>query len=120
MHRTRFRAAITLNPAAAPGEPRPPSRHCLDRARYLNPTRALMIEIRPLRNAGSVRHFPAEICWDSEEPLRPGDHAVVTITVTDDEAGDYFAAGQPFTLWSGGEAGHGVISRRVYTDHAPS
>lgn len=115
VQRTMFRAAITLDPVAArQATLHPPARQ------YPNHTRALMIRIRPLRNAGSTRHFPAEICWDSEQPLHPGDHAVVTIAVTDDDANGFFAAGQHFTLWSGGDVGHGVISRRVYTDHCPS
>lgn len=115
VHRARFRASITLDPAGArPATLHPPAQQ------YPNHTRALMIRIRPLRNFGSTRHFPAEICWDSEQPLRPGDRAVVTITVTDDDANAFFAAGQRFTLWSGGDVGHGIISRKVYTDHSPS
>jgi hypothetical protein len=66
---------------------------------YPNPARALVIRARPLRNAGSVRFFPAEICWDGDQPLHPGDRAWVTVTVTDDDAGSYFDAGQRFTLW---------------------
>jgi len=41
-----------------------------------------------LRGDGSVWHFPAEICWDGERSLHPGDRAIVTIMVTDDEASD--------------------------------
>ena len=44
----------------------------------------------------------------------------MTVTVTDDEAGGYFEAGQQFTLWSGGEVGHGTVARRVFTDNSPS
>jgi len=79
-----------------------------------------MIRARPLRNAGSSRIFPAELCRGSEEPLHPGDRAEVTIAVTDDEARAFFDAGQRFTLWSGGEVGHGTISRRVFTENSPS
>ncbi len=45
---------------------------------------------------------------------------MVTVTVTDDEAGEFFEAGQRFTLWSGGDVGHGTISRRVFTEYGPS
>jgi hypothetical protein len=115
VRQARFRAVITLDPA----EPRPASLHP-PAQQYPNPTRALVIRARPLRNAGSVRLFPAEICWDGEQPLHPGDRAWVTITVTDDDAGAYFDAGQRFTLWSGGDVGHGMIARKVYTRYSPS
>jgi hypothetical protein len=115
VRQARFRALITLDPAGPrPAAPRPASRQ------YPNHTRALMIRARPLRNAGSSRYFPAEICWEGERPLRPGDHAEVTIAVSDDEASAFFGAGQRFTLWSGGDVGHGTISRKVYTDYSPS
>lgn len=115
VRQARFRALIRLFPA----EPRPGSLHPAA-AQYLNHTHALMIRIRPLRNAGSTRIFPSEICWDGEGPMHPGDSAVVTVTVTDDEAGAFFAAGQRFTLWSGGDVGYGTISRKVYTEYSPS
>jgi hypothetical protein len=111
----RFRAIITLDLA----EPRPGTLHP-PAQQYPNPTRALMVRVRPLRNAGSVRCFPAEICWDTEQPLHPGDRAAVTIAVTDDEASAYFDAGQRFSLWSGGDVGHGVIARKVFTQYSPS
>ena len=37
-------------------------------------------------DVGPARCLPAEIWWDGDEPLRPGDHAVVTARVTDDRA----------------------------------
>jgi hypothetical protein len=46
--------------------------------------------------------------------------AVVTITVTGDEAAACLGAGQRFTLWSGGDVGQGIISRRAWTEHGPS
>jgi hypothetical protein len=79
-----------------------------------------MVVARPLHNAGSCRYFPAEICWDGEQPLHPGGQAVVTVTVTDDDAAAFLGAGQPFTLWSGGAVGHGTVSRRVFTEYGPS
>ena len=51
---------------------------------------------------------------------RPGDHATVTAKVSDDHADAYLDAGERFTLWSGGEVGHGTIYRRVFTDYGPS
>jgi hypothetical protein len=111
----KFRAVITLDPAREmPVKLHPPARQ------YLNHTHTLMIEASPLRYGGPTRHFPAEICWDDDGPLHPGDHATVTVTVTDNDAGAFFDAGQRFTLWSGGTVGHGTIARRVFSDYSPS
>lgn len=68
---------------------------------------------------GSSRDFPAALCRDDEAPLRPGDRAVVTITVAGDQAGSYFGPGRRFTLWAGADIGHGVISRRVFCSSGP-
>ena len=89
MHRFRFRAVITLDPQ----EPRPAALHPLA-SQYRNHTHALMIKASPLRYAGSARCFPAETCWDSAGPLRAGDRAWVTVTLTDDDADSCFDAGQ--------------------------
>lgn len=112
----KFRALITLDPV----EPRSGDLHRSAR-QYPNHTRALMILARPLRaGAGAARPLPAEIWWDGEEPLRPGDHATVTAMVSDDQADAFLDAGQRFTLWSGEDVGHGTVYRRVFTDYGPS
>jgi hypothetical protein len=87
---------------------------------YMNRRRGLMVETHCPGPPGSVRFFPAEIYRDENKPLRPGDHAVVTITVTDDDAGAFFGAGQQFRLWRGRVVGHGTISRKVYSEYTPS
>jgi hypothetical protein len=115
VRQARFRALITLYSL----EPRPEALHAAV-PQFHNHTHALMVRARPLRQAGSTRYFPSEISWDGEQPLRRGDSCVVTVTVTDDEAGEYLGAGQRFTLWSGGEVGYGTISRKVYTEYSPS
>jgi hypothetical protein len=115
MRRARFRAFIALDPPAA-------DRVLSLRRRaeqYPDHTHALMVRAPSLRSPGRVRYFPAEICWDGEEPLRPGDRAEVTIAITDDETAAFFAAGQCFTLWSGGDIGHGTVTRRVFTEYSP-
>jgi hypothetical protein len=116
MRQFRFRALITLDPPGPrPGVPCAPARQ------YPNHTRSLVIQAMPLCcDVGPARYLPAEIWWDGDEPLRPGDHAVVTARVTDDRADAFLATGQPFTLWCGGEVGHGTICRRVFTDYGPS
>lgn len=116
MHQFRFRAQVALDPV----ESGPPALHPRTR-QYPSHTRALMILALPLRaDGGSARYLPAEIWRDDEEPLRPGDHVTVTARVCDDRADAFLGAGQTFTLWSGGEVGHGTVFRRVFTDYGPS
>jgi hypothetical protein len=80
-----------------------------------------MILAEPLRaGVGPARCLPAELWWDSEQPLHPGDHALVTARVSDGEADAFLDAGQRFTLWSGGQVGRGTVCRRVFTDYGPS
>ena len=109
VHQTHFRALVVLDPVGI-GTSR----------EYPNHTRALMVEAHCPGPPGSVRFFPAQICRDSDEPLRPGDHTVVTITMTDDDAGTFFRAGHNFRLWFGRVVGHGIISRKVYSEYTPS
>ena len=111
MGQARFRALIALDrldDGAAP-----------ERG-YAKRARGLMIEAHCPGPPGSVRYFPARICWDGDRTLRPGDRAVVTITMTEEDAGAFFRAGQQFRLWSGCVVGHGTISRKVYSDYTPS
>jgi len=104
----RFRAVIALDPAAAP------SAHG-----YLSGTRELLVHGTRIDDPGTDRFFPAMMTWDEENTLQPGDHAVVTLTIADDDAPSYLAAGQLFRLWGAG-TGHGIISRRVFTTAGPS
>ena len=109
MTQFRFRALVTLDPPAAGSPGR----------RYPSGTRALMVHARRISGPASDKYFPATISRDEERPLQPGEQAVVTITVTGGDAPAYLASGQPFTLW-GASTGHGVVSRRVFTNHGPS
>lgn len=116
MRQLRFRALITLDPADMhPGTPlhRPTGA-------YQNHTRALLVRAFSLRPPADTRMFPAEICWDHDGPLCPGDRAEVTVTVTGEDAPAFFDAGCRFALWSGEDVGRGVVSRRVFTNHGPS
>jgi hypothetical protein len=105
----RFRALVTLDPAAQ-GRPG---------GQYPSGTHALMVHAWRIGQPSDDKYLPAVICQDEERPLREGEHTIVTITVTDDEAPGYLAPGQPFTIW-GGSTGHGIISRRVFTNSGPS
>jgi hypothetical protein len=105
----RFRALVTL---AAPA-PEVPASH------YAGGPHGVMVHACPPGKPGCDRYFPAAVCRDDETPLRPGEHAVVTITLADDQAGGFFGPGQHFTVWAGGDVGHGVITRRVFTLSGP-
>jgi hypothetical protein len=105
----RFRAWVTLDP--------PTGRH--PGRQYASGTRSLMVHARRAGQPSFDRYFPARIARENGLPVRPGARTVVTITVTDDEAPAYFRPGQAFTLW-GECGGHGVVSRRVFTDFGPS
>ena len=148
MRQVRFRAVIALDPAT-PGTVPPRPRHARGHrhhgplpvlnprstaqtgpgaltapaddagGQYLNRTHVLMLRAESREKPGHYRSFSAELCWDEDAPLHPGDRHVVTVTLTDDDAPVFFCAGQRFTLWSGAEVGHGTISRRVFTEHGP-
>jgi hypothetical protein len=101
----RFRALVALR-GGAPG-------HAA--RQYVSPTHALMLRAARLRPPGRPRFFSASIAWDDQQPLRAGDRAVVTITLTDQDAEMFFAVGQRFTLWNGDDIGYGTISRQIFT-----
>jgi hypothetical protein len=119
MHVARFRALITLDPAD--GHPAAPTRPTRARAdEYQTHTHCLVVRVPHPRDPALIRYYGAEISWDDQEPLHPGDKHKVTITVTDDDAPEVLIPGQRIKLWAGEEVGHGVISRRVFTEQSPA
>ena len=121
MPQVRYRALIALD--SVPAEPdalsMPNTPKMRKRRQYPNHTHALMVRAQCLSRPGYDRCFPAELSWEDERPLHPGDRAEVTITMTDDEVAEFFAAGQRFSLWNGADIGHGTISRRVFNEYGP-
>jgi hypothetical protein len=123
MRQVKYLALIALDPVPA----RPDALAMPKRAKtrvprqYANHTHALMVRAQSLASPGYTRCFPAELSWDDEGPLHPGDRAEVTITMTDDEVPAFFGAGQRFSLWDGSDIGHGTISRRLafFTEGGP-
>ena len=105
----RFRAWVTLDPPRVKRAGR----------QYASGTHSLMVHTRRTGQPSWDKYFPATIAGENGLPLRPGKRTVVTITVVDDQAPAYFSPGQEFTLW-GECGGHGVVSRRVFTDFGPS
>ncbi len=104
----RFRALVALR-GEGPGQAG---------QQYISPTHALMLCAARLIQPSQQRFFSAKIAWDDQQPLKPGDRAVVTITLTDEDAEMFFAAGQRFTVWNGHEIGYGTISRQIFTPAA--
>jgi hypothetical protein len=82
-------------------------------------TPALLVHASRPGHPHQDKYFQAMMTWDEDGELRPGDHAIVTLTIADQQAACYLDAGRPFTLWGSG-IGHGVIARRVYTTAGPS
>ena len=88
---------------------------------FLSTTRPPTTHVCCLIEPSYHQYFPVVISRDDELPPRPGMHVVVTIALTDGEAGAYFAPGQRFaiwsdavvghTIWADGLVGYGVISR---------
>ena len=113
MKQFRFRALVTLDSWS-------PADRGQDSCR-LDPSaaHALMIHAWHADLPSCSRSFPAALSRDDGRPLAPGRGQVVTIAVADDEVPLFLAPGRSFTIWGGG-SGHGVISRRVFTDSGPS
>lgn len=100
----RFKAVISLDPAAR-----------LPAAQDTAETHSVMVHASRPDLPGSDRYFPAVIARDDEHPLSPGDsRVIVTISVPDDEAAEFFSPGRPFALWTGTDVGHGTVSRHVF------
>jgi hypothetical protein len=118
MRQVRYRALIALDSDAQRSAQKPSVRKPSARE-YPNHTHTLMIRARCLSRPSYARCFPAELSWEDERPLHPGDRAEVTITMIDDEAAAFFGAGQRFSLWEGTDIGHGTISRQVFTEYGP-
>src|SRR5262249_2170812 len=121
MRQVRYRALIALDPV--PAEPdalsMPNTPIMRKRRQYPNHTHALMVRAQCLSKPGYDRGFPAELSWEDERPLHPGDHAEGTITMTDDEGSEFCAAGQLSSPCNGTDIGHGPISGRVFTEYGP-
>ena len=104
-----FRALVTLDAPTATGADRT----------YASGTRAFLVRASRIGQPARVKFFQAMVTWDEDTELRPGDRAIVTMTIADSDVQAYLDAGQRFSLWGGG-FGHGVIARQVYTASAPS
>jgi hypothetical protein len=79
-----------------------------------------MVRAGSLARPARWKYFEARIERDGEPFLHHGDHEIVTITLTNDDIGEFFAPGQHFTLWNGHDIGTGVVSRQIFTTGSPS
>lgn len=97
----KYQALVTLYPPGEGGLDAEPTRH------------VLRLAVRP-DHRGEL--FSALVSAADGSLLRP-DTADITaiIVVLGDDVGDDLAPGEQFALLSGGEVGHGVVSRRLFT-----
>lgn len=112
MRQYRFRALVTLAPAAREG----PAQRLPSRVPALTAHACCLVQ-----PACHHEYFPAVISCD--EALSPARHATMTIALADGEAEAFFAPGQCFTIWADGTVGptvraeglvgYGVMSRRT-------
>jgi hypothetical protein len=62
-----------------------------------------------------VQVFSALVDSDEGGPFRAGSpHIMVTLRVIGDDVGEFLEIGSHFSLWSGGDVGHGVVTRRLH------
>jgi len=116
--RYKFRALVTLDVPAQGLSPErhPGKQHVVPDTGEPHPC---VVHAWHLGHPYTDKYFQAFISQDDGLPLQPGKGSIVTITVNDDHALEYLDAGQQFSIW-GGSAGHGIISRRVFSDGSPS
>jgi hypothetical protein len=101
--RYRFRALVTLGPAASAG----PARRIPSRMRVLTAHACCLVQ-----PAYHCEYFPAVISRDAELPLAR--HAMMTIALTDGEAEALFAPGQRFTIWDDGMVGRTIRAEGLF------
>lgn len=101
----KYQALVTLYPPGDGGPDAEPPRH----------VRRLAVRPDPL-GGHHTGLFSALVSAADGSLLRPGTVDIVaTIVVLGDDVGDDLAPGEQFALLSGGEVGHGVVTRRLFT-----
>lgn len=105
MKRFKYQALLTLYPSERGG---------LSAAL---PRQSRCLVVRAHHHASRVsKLFSCVVTTRDDQPLCPGDaHVPVTMQLNGDDALEYFGPGEHFTLWLGGDVGHGVVSRRMFT-----
>ena len=66
--------------------------------------------------SGHSQIFSALVSCEDEAPFRAhGDHVLVTLRLAGDDVADYLHGGGRFDLLLGGDVGHGIVTRRLFT-----
>ncbi|MGH3157733.1 MAG: hypothetical protein ACRDNF_14305 [Streptosporangiaceae bacterium] len=100
MRRFKYQALIT---------PKPPE---VGRAALPGPACRVVIRARH-HETGHSRLFPALV--STSEDTQPANREILaSLVVTGDDAPDWLAPGDSFTVWREGPAGDGVITRRLF------
>jgi len=102
-HRYKFSAVVTLEHVGK------------TRRYYPSGAPGLLLRAPSVERPDVQQYFPAIAYVDDDRPLRVGDKGVtVVFSVPDDDASDFFQAGQHFTLWDGKDIGHGTVAERLF------
>jgi hypothetical protein len=103
MKRFKYQALVTLAPQSSGQQIALPG-----------PGSACRMVVRARdHETGRSRLFPALVSGGQGTP--PGhSQMLVTVVLADDDAGDCLAPGDHFTLWRGGPASDGVVTRRLF------
>lgn len=101
MKRFKYQALITPKPSPEDGHTALPGSPCrmVVRARH--------------HETHQSRMFSALLSTSEESQLGKSE-IVASLVVIGDDAPDWLAPGDPFTLWREGPAGNGVITRRLF------
>ena len=98
-HRYKFRAMLSPASAGAGDEGGQMHRMVL-RARH--------------HQSHGTKVFSALVTSDDHPGWLGSDHAIATISLYADDAGDYFDIGDHFSVWLGRDVADGVVTRRLY------
>jgi hypothetical protein len=108
----KFQAFVTVS---APDEDGPAGQPALASA-TLPPGQIRRMGLRGEDHQTRGSHFfSALVANNGDSSDWIGDnHAIVTVTLTSDDAAEYFSAGDHFALWIGHDIADGVVTRRLF------
>jgi hypothetical protein len=67
-------------------------------------------------DTGASQMFSALVSCEDAVPFRPNGHQqLATLRLIGDDVPTFLDSGSHFDLWRGGEVGHGVVTRRLFS-----
>jgi hypothetical protein len=104
MKRYKYQGMVTLDPQPDDG----------GRDGLMAGSGSRMVVRAQHRKTHASRFFSALVSASADGWPPLDSQVTVTMVVLGDDTGDYLAPGEDFSLWRGGEVGHGVITRRIF------